>query len=70
VNDYGCAVSETGQSTGNTGIGFQCVDPITGQTSDDENCPSDQQDADFDGVPNVRDAYPLQANGVGFCPGI
>ena len=70
VNNYGCAVSETGGSSGGSGIGFQCVDPNTGQASDDVNCPSDQQDADFDGVPNVADAYPLQANGTGFCPGI
>jgi len=64
VNIFGCAPFQEGD----TGLPFQCVDPVTGQASDDPNCPDDQKDSDFDSVPDVSDAYPLQANGAGFCP--
>ena len=69
VNAYGCAITGAGDQTGG-GQPFQCIDPATGQPSNDSNCSVDEQDADFDGIPNATDAYPLQPSGAGFCPGI
>ena len=60
VNDYGCSSSQINNGGNPGGLAFQCINPQTGATSTDANCPIERRDSDFDGIVDIADEYPLQ----------
>lgn len=60
VNEYGCSSSQINNGGNPGGLAFQCINPQTGATSTDANCPIERRDSDFDGIVDIADEYPLQ----------